>query len=183
VAKLIPELALLTGLDMSVQPVDELASKDFLVAVIPPDLIEAMLGREDIIRRFGDLRPYDGSCFALPYVEGYEIIKAIAVVPNNLPDSWIRHCLMVEITQALGLFADSDVLEPSIFSDHGPPRTELPLNDKIIVRTLYDPRIRPGMPREEALEVAREVIRDLVDGVRRHGVEALYQQPGGSPHP
>jgi hypothetical protein len=183
VVELIEELSLLTGLDMTVRPVNESGPQDFFVVVIPPDLIETMLGRDDIIARFGDLRPYDGSCFALPYIEGFEIIKGIAVVPNDLPISWIRHCLMVEITQAFGLFADSDVLETSIFSDHGPPRTQLPLDDKIILRTLYDPRITPGMPREEALEVAREVIRELVDAVRRDGVEALYQRPRDPPQP
>jgi hypothetical protein len=183
VLRLIADLSLLTGLPMVVRPLGEFDPQDFLIVVLPPDLIEAMLGRDDIIERFGDLRPYDGGCFALPYVEGYEIIKGIAVVPNDLPDSWIRHCLMVEITQAFELFADSDVLEPSIFSDRGPPRTELPLNDKIIVRTLYDPRITVGMPREEALEVAREVIAQLVEAIRQGGVEALYQRPVGPPQP
>jgi hypothetical protein len=177
VVELVAELSLLTGLGMTVRSVDEVQPEDFLIVVLPPDLIEAMLARDDIAERFGNLGPYDGSCFALPYVEGFRITKAIVVVPNRLPDSWIRYCLLIEITQSLGLFADSDVVEPSIFSDNGSPRDELPINDKIIVRTLYDPRIAPGMPRLEALDVAREVIRELLQGVEHRGVEALYQQP------
>jgi hypothetical protein len=82
------------------------------------------------------------------------------------------------------VYADADMIQPSVFSERTyPSLAELPLNDKIIVRTLYDPRITPGMPREVALEVAREVIRELVEGVRRHGVQALYHWPGGSPQP
>ena len=76
------------------------------------------------------------------------------------------------------MYADADMIQPSVFSERTHPSlAELPLNDKIIVRTLY------GMPREVALEVAREVIRELVEGVRRHGLQALYQRPGGSPEP
>lgn len=44
-----------------------------------------------------------------------------------------------------------------------------------MVRTLYDPRITPGMPRLEALAVASEVIAELLEDIEREGVEALYQ--------
>jgi hypothetical protein len=88
----------------------------------------------------------------------------------------IRHCFFEEITQALGLFADSDVVQPSIFDEQGPIVDELPVNDKILVRVLYDKRITPGMKREEAMEVARELIPRLVEAVRDRGVEALYRR-------
>ena len=52
----------------------------------------------------------------------------------------------------------------------------LTINDKIFVRTLYDPRITPGMPRDEAMEQARIIIPELVAAVKKRGVEALYQR-------
>lgn len=93
------------------------------------------------------------------------------------------HATLHELLHGLGFRGHSDIVKNSVLGERSAPLIELPLNDKIIVRTLYDPRITPGMPREEALEVAREVIRELVDGVRRHGVEALYQRPSKSPQP
>jgi hypothetical protein len=80
-----------------------------------------------------------------------------------------------EITQAMGLYAGSEILQPSIFSDAGPLTDRLPVNDMILVRTLYDARITPGMARADALAVAAEIIPQLVEAVRARGVEALYQ--------
>ena len=78
--------------------------------------------------------------------------------------------------RAFGLFADSDVVQPSIFSPDGAKLDHLPVNDKILLRTLYDPRIERGMKREDAMEIAREIIPGLVKAVRERGVEALYQR-------
>jgi hypothetical protein len=67
------------------------------------------------------------------------------------------------MTQSLGVWANSDLIEPSIF--HSKDVTELSINDKILIRTLYDPRIYSGMPREDAMEMAREIITDLVSRI------------------
>ena len=87
-----------------------------------------------------------------------------------------RHCLVKMMARAFGLFADSGVVQPSIFSPDGAKLDHLPINDKIVLRTLYDPRIERGMKREEAMEIVGEIIPELVKAVRERGVEALYQR-------
>jgi hypothetical protein len=117
-------------------------------------------------------------CFFFATPVAGRIFEAFAAVPNVYQESLLRHCIIEETTQALGLFADADMIQPSMFSERTPPMLgQLTLNDKIIVRILYDPRIEPNMPREEALDVAQDVIAELVEAVRREGVEALYQRP------
>ncbi len=76
----------------------------------------------------------------------------VAEVPS---ESETRHCLVKMTARAFGLFADSDVVQPSVFSADGAKLDYLPINDKIILRTLYDPRIEHGMKREDAMEIAR----------------------------
>ena len=68
------------------------------------------------------------------------------------------------------------IVWPSIFDFSRTTRSNLPLNDKILVRALYDKRIKPGMAREDAMKVAAEIIPELVAAVKEKGVEALYQQ-------
>jgi hypothetical protein len=105
------------------------------------------------------------------------IVDAFAAIPNVYQESLLHHCILEETTQALGLFADSDMIQPSLFSERTPPMLEaLTLNDKIILRALYDPRIRLNMRREKALELAQEVIAELVETVEQDGVEGLYQR-------
>jgi hypothetical protein len=93
-----------------------------------------------------------------------------------LESSTAKRCFIEEITQSLGLYADSELVVPSIFSNLQLGLDYLPLNDKILIRTLYDPRIKPGMSREATMEIARELIPKLVQDVRWRGVEALYQR-------
>ncbi|MEE9291118.1 MAG: DUF2927 domain-containing protein, partial [Alphaproteobacteria bacterium] len=77
-----------------------------------------------------------------------------------------------EVYQGLGPGKDSVALLPSISSSLG-TQTELSLNDKIILRALYDQRITPGMARAQAMEIAREVIAELVAAVKQKGEDAL----------
>ena len=104
-----------------------------------------------------------------------DLFAAIGIV-DDLSEAETRHCFVRLMTRALGLFADSDVVQPSVFSPDGAKLDYLSVNDKIILRTLYDPRIERGMKREEAMDIAREIIPGLVKAVRERGVEALYQR-------
>ncbi len=83
-----------------------------------------------------------------------------------------KACLLEEMTQALGLPNDSELIRPSIFNQWDFLQ-RLPLNDQILVRTLYDQRMRQGMPRDAALTAARGIIAELSARVRRGGPEAL----------
>ena len=74
----------------------------------------------------------------------------------------VHSCIAEELTQALGLLADTNMIVPSIFNDmlYGSP--ELMWHDEIIVRTHYDPKIEPGMNRVLAVRYARRIIAKLM---------------------
>jgi len=101
--------------------------------------------------------------------------RAVVIILDTLSDKRIKHCIIEEITQALGLDADTDILQPSIMSDTIPLIDRQPMNDKIMVRTLYDKRLKSGMTRDEVMPIVRKIIPELVAAVQEHGEEALYQ--------
>lgn len=84
---------------------------------------------------------------------------------NNIGgDAQISHCLLEEFTQSLGLPNDSDKLRPSVFSEKDKLQS-LSLSDKILLSTLYHPRMMPSMKRNQALLVAKDIIADYRKGM------------------
>ncbi len=149
---------------------------NFHVAMFTRDELDALGRREKLDAE--SLKYY--FCYVvlgldLQLGDPYDLFVAIAIV-DDLSEAETRRCLVKMTARAFGLFADSDVVQPSLFSPDGAELDYLPINDKIILRTLYDPRIERGMKREDAMEIAREIIPELVKAVRERGVEALYQR-------
>lgn len=72
-----------------------------------------------------------------------------------------RHCIPEEITQVLGLTNDTPLIPDSLFNDNNTGLRDLSLSDRILLRTLYDRRIKPGMSAEEAMPIARTIIAQL----------------------
>jgi len=102
-----------------------------------------------------------GVCYFLTAADGAgDIILAVIVVNNQLDDNQVDACLLEEMTQALGLPNDSDLVEPSVFNNKSVRRT-LSANDEILLRVLYDKRMPAGTPRRQAVKIARELIRDM----------------------
>ena len=107
-----------------------------------------------------------GGCYFLSWKQPESrIVKAIVVVNVERDPALINSCLLEELTQSLGLPNDSDGMRPSIFSDRD-HLSELSPHDAILVRTLYDPRMKAGLPRAAALGVARTVISELAGSAR-----------------
>lgn len=104
----------------------------------------------------------EGGCFFLLWADrtSGNISRAVIVVNSERLLIRINHCLLEEMTQSLGLPNDSNMISPSIFSDRS-RRTDLTRTDLIILKTLYDPRMKVGMAKEEALSLARGIIREL----------------------
>ncbi len=73
-----------------------------------------------------------------------EIVQAVAVIPTDQGRFVVRACIIEELTQAMGLFNDSDKIEPSIFNDSS-TNMMLTNHDRILLRLLYDKRLHPGM--------------------------------------
>lgn len=84
---------------------------------------------------------------------------ALAVFGTDNSDEIIRDCILEEIYQAMGLPADACHYRPSVICEQDRV-FELTEADKILLRTLYDPRLRPGMSKAEAMPIARQIIAE-----------------------
>jgi len=119
----------------------------------------------DLLKRVAS----QGGCYFLSWPDadtGTRIVKAVIVVNSELTMARKDHCVLEELTQSLGLPNDIETAWPSIFSDNRSVRNpdrirELSRLDTILIKTLYDRRMTPGLPRAEALRVARRVITEL----------------------
>ncbi|MGR3542502.1 MAG: DUF2927 domain-containing protein [Hasllibacter sp.] len=87
--------------------------------------------------------------------------QAVAVIRAEHPDLLFRGCIHEEVAQGLGLANDSPAARPSIFNDD----EEFGLltdHDELLLRILYDPRLRPGMREAEARPIARRIAAELL---------------------
>ena len=71
-----------------------------------------------------------------------------------------RPRIVEETTQSMGLPNDYKEVYPSVFNDSS-RLDDLTEHDILLLRLLYDPRMKAGMKRDEALAVAREILPEL----------------------
>lgn len=103
----------------------------------------------------------DGCAVAFDPRSGGVIEQATLSLGAALAPEQERACLASGLARALGLPGTSDVLTPSVFAPDG-SATELSATDRLVIETLYDVRLRPGMSRGVALDEARETFIDLL---------------------
>ena len=72
-------------------------------------------------------------------------------------------CIHEEMAQGLGLANDSPRARPSIFNDDE-EFALLTTHDEMLLRMLYDDRLRSGMGAAEAAPIARQIARELLGG-------------------
>lgn len=103
-------------------------------------------------------------CFANLGYDDAGVIEYVQVGINTGNQGHLmRHCMLEELVQAFGPVDDACHFRPSLFCDGpGTHDTGLTPGDEIIMKALYDRRIQPGMTREQAMPVAREVIAKLM---------------------
>jgi len=102
------------------------------------------------------------NCYFLSYHNPKgQIVKGLIAVNSDLDRLKVEHCLLEEMAQSLGLPNDSRLISPSIFNDRE-NQAALTLIDKVLLRTLYDTRIKVGTSRPEALVVANNIVRSLM---------------------
>jgi hypothetical protein len=89
--------------------------------------------------------------------------KALAVIRAEHPDLMRLSCLHEEITQGLGLANDSPQARPSIFNDDEEFALLTPM-DELMLRMLYNPRLKPGMTEAEARPIVNSLATELVGG-------------------
>lgn len=85
------------------------------------------------------------------------ITRAVAIVRAELPDALRLSCFHEEIAQGLGLGNDSPSARPSIFNDDD-EFGRLTAMDEELLRLLYAPELSPGMARDEAIPIVRDLV-------------------------
>ena len=89
---------------------------------------------------------------------GNEVDGALIGINARLPAATINHCLIEETAQPFGAFDDTRLLNPSAFNDYGELIDRMTENDMIILRTLFDESLQPGMSRQETMSRVRNLL-------------------------
>ena len=105
----------------------------------------------------------DTYCVVIAYASGaasHVYTAAVAVVRAENPGVLRLSCIHEELAQGLGLANDSRTARPSIFNDDD-EFALLTDHDELLLKMLYDPRLKPGMTAAEAAPVTRIIAREL----------------------
>ena len=73
-----------------------------------------------------------------------------------------ERCLWAELSQMIGPTNDACVYRPSLFCD-GEKNTQMTWADRLIMKATFDPRLQRGMVPDEAMPIARIILRELYD--------------------
>ena len=92
---------------------------------------------------------------------GYDYGTAIAVIRSEHPPLLRRSCIHEELAQGMGLGNDSPRARPSIFNDDD-EFALLTTHDEMLLKILYDPRLKPGMTAEQALPIVEQKAAQLM---------------------
>ncbi|MEM9967969.1 MAG: DUF2927 domain-containing protein [Pseudomonadota bacterium] len=86
---------------------------------------------------------------------------AVALIRSENPDLLRLSCIHEELAQGMGLANDSPRARPSIFNDDD-EFALLTYHDELLLRLLYDLRLRPGMLAAEAAPLAQIIAQELM---------------------
>lgn len=118
------------------------------------------------------------TCFGLlwgGWPSGRSIDFSVVFIRTGRGERTVRGCLVQETTQVLGLLHDLDPAADSVFSDSG-RQIGLTDRDRLLLRLLYDPRLKPGMAWAEAEPLVRAALHNLLSRAVVSG-----QQPAAPP--
>lgn len=110
--------------------------------------------------------PRDTYCAVAAYADGVDentYTAAVAVIRAENPGLLRMACIHEELAQGMGLANDSPMARPSIFNDDD-EFALLTDHDELLLKMLYDPRLRAGMNADEARDTVRKIAVELVDG-------------------
>jgi hypothetical protein len=88
---------------------------------------------------------------------------AIVLVKAEHPDLLRLSCIHEEVAQAMGLANDSPQARPSIFNDDE-EFALLTRHDELLLKMLYDPRLKLGMTPAEARPTVQRIAREYLGG-------------------
>lgn len=100
--------------------------------------------------------------------ESGELVAAKILIGPSLPVDFLSECIIEETSQILGPVNDATVIEDTLWRPFEKKTYhDLTWSDAVILRTLYDERIKPGMHRDKALPIARQIIGELLAELNR----------------
>ncbi|MEM1352134.1 MAG: DUF2927 domain-containing protein [Pseudomonadota bacterium] len=134
---------------------DRLAALDAAAARVTGVTRESLKPLEDLSR--------DTYCVVAAYASAREASTysaAVALIRAENPSLLRLACVHEELAQGLGLANDSLTARPSIFNDDD-EFALLTSHDELLLKMLYDPRLKPGMSAADAAPVTRIIAREL----------------------
>jgi hypothetical protein len=138
--------------------------------------------QREILKRFGSAAatlklPKGTICFALPRGRNNIGYADIFVAIDN--GEHIRDiCILHEMMHALGLIGHHQAFGPSILYYKDVSQQQFSINDRIMLRTLYDPSISAGMSHNKAIKTANSLIVRFRQEILKNGSwEKILEQP------
>lgn len=109
--------------------------------------------------------PKSTFCLVFAFSEGTSDVytRALAVVRTEHPDRLRQSCIHEELAQAMGLANDSPDARPSVFNDDEEFGL-LTRHDEILLRILYDPRLKSGMTTSDARPIVETIAHEMIGG-------------------
>ncbi len=135
-------------------------------AQIKPRIQELVPNVNPAALQIFDSLPRAIHCLVIAFSEepgGYNYGTAIALVRAEHPDLLRQSCIHEEVAQGLGLANDSPRARPSIFNDDD-EFALLTTHDELLLKILYNPRIRAGMSADDVRPIVTELARALLGG-------------------
>jgi hypothetical protein len=177
VATQMSHLAELSGLDIG--PAATAESANFLIVLSGEALLQ-----DDLQRYFGwksaaqrDKFFRETVCLGVMRARRGQVVRGVVIIPVDRARGRgkLVACVVEELTQLLGLPNDSDLVFPSIFNDRSTDEFLSPL-DIVLLRMLYDPRLKTGMNAASVRPLARQIATDLI---RAGGIAQAEQAAQG----
>ncbi|MFT4791887.1 MAG: hypothetical protein ACI807_000452 [Paracoccaceae bacterium] len=168
---LIARLAAATGLTFTQLTPQDDASPDVSMLVLGArtrELVIGLLSVQDTLRAVPlikawsaeDRFPCIGQIGLVRHGANAGTLRAFIFIKAETTRLLRKSCLHEEFTQVLGLLNDGDDVRPSIFND-GQEFALLTRHDEMLLRILYDPRLKPGMTEAEGMPIVRRIAAEL----------------------
>lgn len=123
-----------------------------LVPGIPNSVVRAItqMSRSTLCLVFAQTDPATGT-----------YTQAVSIIRSEHPDLLRNSCIHEELAQGMGLANDSPQARPSVFNDDE-EFALLTTHDEMLLRILYDPRLRPGMTKDQARPIVARISKELM---------------------
>jgi hypothetical protein len=92
--------------------------------------------------------------------ENYRILRAEAILPADVGDFRFADCAYEELLQGLGVINDDSSVPWTMFNDQV-QMGFFDIYDQYLLNLLYDPRIRPGMTKDEVAQLLPDALADV----------------------